>query len=313
MQITFVRHGQSAANLSGRWQGHGDSPLTPVGRSQAAALAERLRPERYDLVVSSDLSRAADTAAALGRDLELDPAWREVDVGAWEGLTRPEVALRFADQIHRLGQGEPVRIGGGESWPEVLERARLALHRLRSRLGDGDRALVVTHGGVIHVLLSALMGLYERRPRPIGRVGNTATTTVAFEDGVSELVAFNDASHLGPVGSWATERLGAGDTVVVLAGTDEAAQRLGAPVVDRVDSRLEAAIAQLGPRHGGRRITLLSDPAEVALYAGGLFGHGDGATARVGAPRTGAICHLVWSRYGATFADYNIFSGSPAE
>lgn len=307
MQITFVRHGQSAANLSGQWQGQGDSPLTPLGRSQAEALASRLESERYDLVVSSDLSRAADTAVALGRNVELDPGWREVDVGAWEGLTRPEVTERFGDQIHSLARGEPVRIGGGESWPEVLERAQGALERLQARLGHGRRALVVSHGGVIHVLLSWLMGLYERRPRPIGRVANTATTTVAFHEGVRELVAFNNSSHLGPVGPWAAERLEAGDTVVVLTASEDAAGRLVAPVVGRAGhSDLAAAISAIGPRHRGKRVALLTDPSEVAVYARGLFGHGDGAPARVGPPRPDATCHLVWSRYGATFADYNV-------
>ena len=59
------------------WQGHGDSPLSDKGRTQANALGELLAQDEFDLVLSSDLSRAADTGRAVRPDLELDPAWRD--------------------------------------------------------------------------------------------------------------------------------------------------------------------------------------------------------------------------------------------
>ena len=94
MQLTLVRHGQSTSNKSGRWQGQGDCPLSDLGRAQARALASRLHDQVFDRIVASDLARAADTARALARAVATDPAWREIDLGRWEGLTRQEVASR---------------------------------------------------------------------------------------------------------------------------------------------------------------------------------------------------------------------------
>lgn len=196
VEVCLVRHAQSVSNASGVWQGQGDSPLSEEGRSQVDALRAALRHERYDVVISSDLSRAADTAAALGTEVEHDPAWREIDVGAWEGLTMVEVAERFPEQITALKARRTFAIGGGESWPEVFERADASLAAIRRRLAPGGRAIVFTHGGIIAALLSGLLGARERFPWPLGRMRNTARTTLRFGNGRTELVAHNDDSHL---------------------------------------------------------------------------------------------------------------------
>lgn len=95
-----MRHAESTSNVLRRWQGQGDAPLSPYGEAQMAALAarvtERLRAGwRVDEVVASDLTRAARTGRASFESLAIDAMWREADVGAWEGLTRAEVAERF--------------------------------------------------------------------------------------------------------------------------------------------------------------------------------------------------------------------------
>lgn len=305
MEITFVRHAQSEANVSGHWQGQGDSPLSAEGRHQAERLAARLAGAAFDRIVASDLSRTADTARALGRPVQLEAAWREVHVGAWEGLTREEVFERFADEVQALARGEDIAIGGGESWSDVLARARAALDRLRAEIGPGGRALVVTHGGVIHVLLSSLMGLTDRRPRPIGRVGNTAMTTVRFDGGVCELATFNDQGHLGSLGHWAAERLEAGDPVIALVESEEAAGALDLPLAETAGEDLTAALERAAAAHPGRRVALVGAPEAVGRYATTLFGHRERGPARVAPPGPGGRCHVVWSRRGATFADYN--------
>ena len=223
VEVTFVRHGESTHNVSGQWQGQKDVPLSEKGRRQAEALARRLRGERYDLIISSDLIRAHDTASALERRFEDDPSWREIDVGEWEGLSRDDVAERFPEQVEGLLRGgEDVKIGGAESWSDLHLRVDAALERLRARLGSGKRAMVVAHGGVIIGLVSGMVGIRSLRPRPLGRVMNTGMTTLRHEDGAWRLLRFNDGRHLGPVGSWASERLGRGDAVISLIGYDDA-------------------------------------------------------------------------------------------
>jgi len=195
-EVCLVRHGQSVSNAEGVWQGQGDSPLSDLGRTQVGALGAALLGRRYDMVLSSDLSRAAETAKAAGVEVEHDRAWREIDVGDWEGLTMEQVVERFPEQIAALKDRQTFAIGGGESWPEVFQRADASLLALRERMPDGGRAIVFTHGGIIAALLSGLLGVRDQFPWPLGRMRNTGRTTLRFSDGQVELVAHNDDSHV---------------------------------------------------------------------------------------------------------------------
>jgi probable phosphoglycerate mutase len=196
VEVCLVRHGQSVSNARGVWQGHGDSPLSDVGRTQVHGLRRALDGQRYDLVLSSDLSRAADTAKASGVEVEHDRAWREIHVGDWEGLTMEQVVERFPEQIEALKARQTFAIGGGESWPEVFERADASLAALRARMPHGGRAIVFTHGGIIAALLSGLLGVRDQFPWPLGRMRNTGRTTLRFSGSRVELVSHNDDTHI---------------------------------------------------------------------------------------------------------------------
>jgi broad specificity phosphatase PhoE len=152
-EIWLVRHGETGANAAGVWQGQGDVALNERGREQAAVLGRRLGRVVFDLVLASDQVRARGTAAGAGFPAEPDPAWREMDIGCWDGLTRDEVAARYGDELRALAAGEDLAVGGGETWSEFRSRVEAALVALVRRLGPEERALVVTHGAVIHALL----------------------------------------------------------------------------------------------------------------------------------------------------------------
>ncbi len=200
VSITLVRHARSEANEAEIWQGQGDSPLSATGREQAAALGARLAGRTFDLVVSSDLMRAHETALASGHDVEVDSNWREMDLGDWEGRRFEEVAATHPDLLQAIRSGEAIRFGGvGESIQEFERRAAAALDALVARVGSG-RVLVVTHGGLIDAIAGRLIGRVERRTFPI--VTNTALTEIRYEAlGTSppryRLQTFNDATHLG--------------------------------------------------------------------------------------------------------------------
>jgi probable phosphoglycerate mutase len=196
VEVCLVRHGQSVSNARGVWQGHGDSPLSDIGRTQVQGLSRALDGQRYDVVLSSDLSRAADTANASGVEVEHDRAWREIHVGDWEGLTMEQVVERFPEQIEALKARQTFAIGGGESWPEVFERADASLAALRARMPHGGRAIVFTHGGIIAALLSGLLGVRDQFPWPLGRMRNTGRTTLRFSGSRVELVSHNDDTHI---------------------------------------------------------------------------------------------------------------------
>ena len=93
------RHGQTVWNAERRFQGQSDIPLDEVGQAQAERAARLLAALRPDLIVSSDLSRAAQTAAPLGRltglEVTVDKDLRERSGGCWEGLTDTEIRTRY--------------------------------------------------------------------------------------------------------------------------------------------------------------------------------------------------------------------------
>ncbi|CCH73404.1 histidine phosphatase family protein [Nostocoides australiense] len=163
-RLILLRHGQTQSNLDGIWQGHLDVELTELGRRQADAAAAQLTAYRPTTIVSSDLKRAAVTAQAVARDLSLtvafDPRWREFHVGQWTGKTTAEViAMHPAERLAAL-RGEEQRRGiDGEGPAEVRARVTPALDELIGRLGEGECAIIVSHGGTIRVLAAVLLGL----------------------------------------------------------------------------------------------------------------------------------------------------------
>jgi broad specificity phosphatase PhoE len=154
--ILLIRHAESEWNAAGRWQGHGDPPLSERGREQAGSYASNLANSRIDVLISSDLRRAVETAAVVGGALGLEPlrdaGLRELDVGAWEGLTRSEITRRHPLDLAAFDRGDPgARPTGGETLVELETRVRAALSSLVER-HFGKRLAVITHLGVIRVL-----------------------------------------------------------------------------------------------------------------------------------------------------------------
>lgn len=192
--LYFVRHAESEANAAGRFAGQLDSPLTERGRGQAEAVADFLRNVRFDRVISSDLLRARDTAAAIARrqDLEVETTadLREIDVGVAEG--RPFSDLR--QRPDRPPDGF-VQWPGGESLGQAAARARRAVERI-VRQSPGATVCVVGHGGIARILVSEFMGLLPklyRHPRP---TNNTDLTIVRTDGATFRIEALFDDAHL---------------------------------------------------------------------------------------------------------------------
>ncbi len=188
--------------MAGIWQGHGDTSLTDEGRDQAGALGARIAGRPFDLVLTSDLPRAIETARLAGLDAVPDPRWREVDIGAWEGLTREEVRERYADDHARIAAGEPVPLGGAESWADLADRIGRSLSTLASELPDGSRVAIMAHGGVVRAAITAgfrAAGHPLTGPgiRALGPPRNTSITEMGIgRDGEFHLKSYNDSGHL---------------------------------------------------------------------------------------------------------------------
>ena len=165
--IVLARHGETDWNRDGRFQGHLDPPLNERGRTQARELAESLA--RFDIAAlySSDLRRAAETAEIVGARLGLvaaaDAGLREIDVGAWSGLTVDEISARFPDAYARWRAGQ-LDAHGGETREAFSARVVGSVLRA-ARDHPGGRIAVVAHGGVIRTVQRYVLG----GPEPVLR------------------------------------------------------------------------------------------------------------------------------------------------
>lgn len=150
-RLYVVRHGRTEWNATNRFQGQADVPLDEVGRAQAAAMASVLGMTGPSAIWSSDLSRARETAQAVSEiadvPVQVEPAFREIFTGDWEGLTGDEVAARWPGDWERWHAGEDiVRAGGAETREQVGKRFGDALVGVAEAVPDGGCAIVVGHG-----------------------------------------------------------------------------------------------------------------------------------------------------------------------
>lgn len=187
--LTLVRHGETDWNAGGRIQGSTDIPLNATGRAQAGEVAETLAAQyagREVVVVSSDLSRAAETAdviaAALGTSVSRRlPGLRERSYGDAEGMD----ALTFADAY---GPWHAADVPGAETWPVVRERALAAIAEAVTAAPDDVDVIAVAHGALIReVILFATDG---ELPRPGERLPNCSATTFRLDGEAWEMLAY---------------------------------------------------------------------------------------------------------------------------
>jgi probable phosphoglycerate mutase len=166
---TFLvfRHGETDYNRHGRVQGWTDVPLNPDGQAQAATLAPLLAAHDVRSIVTSDLTRAHQTAvaAAGGRAVVLhrDMALREIFYGELEGLLFDDLVVQLGQEFmarwrHLDAAGLEQRIPSGESKREALTRAHDAIRRHAARVAASETFAVSTHGGIIRCLIGAAEG-----------------------------------------------------------------------------------------------------------------------------------------------------------
>jgi probable phosphoglycerate mutase len=164
-RLYIFRHGETDWNAEQRFQGHIDVPLNPRGRAQAEGLVETLRGFNLQIVLSSDLSRARETAEIVARGLggiphEIDARLREAHLGGAQGLTVTEIESKFGHElVHRWRSWQTtdadVSYPGGETGTEVLARVFAGLRDFLARTSF-ERVGVATHGGVIRRVMASL-------------------------------------------------------------------------------------------------------------------------------------------------------------
>ena len=186
--VWLVRHGETEWARLGRHTGLTDIPLTETGRAQARLVGGRLADQRFALVLTSPLSRSAETAAIAGfPDAIADPDLQEWDYGALEGRTTVEIQGDFPDWTIWRGPWP-----AGETVDQVGARADRAIARARAAAGD---VLVFAHGHLLRVLAARWLGL----PAASGglfELGTATLSIVGWERTDPSMELWNEAGHL---------------------------------------------------------------------------------------------------------------------
>jgi broad specificity phosphatase PhoE len=201
MRLWLVRHGETASNAEGVFQGHLDVALNERGEEQARIVGETLRRVCFQAVYASDLQRAARTAELIvdGRQpVILDPDLREMNYGILQGVTYSNAATILAPyglaeawlcgDIHRGRKALPA----GESLRRFRNRTLRFVQRIDSeyQADPSSEILVVAHGGQLAVLLTVLLGM-PARDRFLFRFANCGITRVSRSDGHTTLDLHN--------------------------------------------------------------------------------------------------------------------------
>jgi broad specificity phosphatase PhoE len=160
-KVFLIRHGVTAWHAEGRVLGQRDIPLSQPGIAQAEEAAAALRGVKMAEVLSSPLQRAIQTAEIIGQETGIqiarDPRLIDFQLGKWTGMTYADVAKNEEYQRF-VQQPESERIPGGESLDDIRRRAVAAVDQALRDNATGDALAIVTHAGIIRVLITHYMG-----------------------------------------------------------------------------------------------------------------------------------------------------------
>lgn len=161
--VVFLRHGETEWNLQNRTQGHLDSPLTERGVTQAREAVEKLKDHRFDVIVTSHLGRARETAKIIAEQLGIseiitDSALLERNLGILQGNIADESKIKFPYLFKDEILIHDAKIPDGELLEDFLARASKAIDNLKE-LSRKKNVLVVTHDGMLNAITSHIKGI----------------------------------------------------------------------------------------------------------------------------------------------------------
>lgn len=200
--LLLLRHGQTPLSIEKRFSGLGDPELTPTGLAQAEAAAARLarRQRQVEVVVTSPLTRARQTAEVVasrtGSAVLVDEDLRETDFGAWEGYTFAEIQRRWPGELAAWLADPGVAPPGGESFASTARRVEQARERIL-KAHESRSVVVVSHVTPIKTLIRFALGA---PPEALYRMHLDVACLSAIDyyaDGPSVVRTVNDTAHLG--------------------------------------------------------------------------------------------------------------------
>ncbi|MFZ5975834.1 MAG: histidine phosphatase family protein [Bacillota bacterium] len=199
MKLILTRHGETEWNLLRKTQGATDTALTEKGREQARLLARRLRGIEIEVIYSSSLSRAMETAHIIAHEVGApvisEPDLKEYSFGSWEGLHIDSLKDSHPD-IFEIWECTPVlcRIPEAEHFPSYSRRIGGFLEKALERHANGT-IMAVSHQLTSKLLITNGLGLSENYIHSF-RVDNTSLNILNFLPKHVVLEKLNDTTHL---------------------------------------------------------------------------------------------------------------------
>lgn len=205
MKIYLIRHGQSKANEKNLFLGHGDLDLTDVGIEQAKKTAEYLKTVNADVIYSSDLLRAYNTAKQTANVLNLpivrDKELREIDCGEWDFVPFDEIKVRFKDGYNVwINDVANAKCDGGESVREVQERLARAVTKIAND-NLGKTVLIFSHATAIRCFAAYCACGSVDGVKDIPWANNASVTEVEYVDGKFKLIEYGRDDFMGSIGT----------------------------------------------------------------------------------------------------------------
>lgn len=197
--LYLLRHGQSEWNILHKVQGQEDTVLTEKGVKQAQMAAERLKDEGIDIIYSSDLKRAYNTAEIVGNELGINvnklESIREVHFGVWQGLDLDTIKRDYSDD-YKLWRTEPhnLNIKDAENLHTLKERVLKDVQTLVSE-NPGKKILLVSHGAAIKALILGILDIDMSKYNKL-TIGNVGLSIIEFREFSPVIKVLNDTSHV---------------------------------------------------------------------------------------------------------------------
>lgn len=201
VKFILVRHGYSQANKEKKFTGQLDVPLDEIGIMQAKSVCKYIAENfEVDNIYSSDLCRAYDTIAELGKILNIPvekcKELREVDVGLWQGRLIEDVKKEFPESFSKYAANPGVsRFNSGESYEDAMIRGKAFFDKV-AKESDGKTVVIATHGGIIRTLRAALTNTPLENIKDIPHVANASITIVEYKDGNAVFTKIGSTDHL---------------------------------------------------------------------------------------------------------------------
>ncbi|MGL5440570.1 MAG: histidine phosphatase family protein [Filifactoraceae bacterium] len=191
-KLLLLRHVQTEGNVRLEYVGKKDSPISEYGKKQLSFLENKFKNIGLDRVYSSSSERAILTAKSFYKDVIIEDSFREIDFGMFEGLTHDEIKKLYPQEIERQRlEKDGFRFPDGDSLDSFYKRVSRGLEKIVEQMNEGETVAIVTHGGVVRLMLSHLI---SRSKDQFWRfyIDNASTSTIFIEDGYSVIHGVNE-------------------------------------------------------------------------------------------------------------------------